>query len=83
MRLFFTLAGLVSVFTFSWWMTMFFVVALAVPYRAWEAIVIGMLLDLVWLPSGALVHQLPLCTLASIIIVWVLEPLRSEFLAAR
>ena len=83
MRLFLALLGLVCVFVFSWWITMLIVVALAIAYRAWEAIFIGMLLDIVWLPSGALVHQLPLCTLLSIVIVWALEPLRSEFLAMR
>ena len=83
MRLFLALAGFISIFAFAWWVTMLFVVALAVPYRAWEAILIGVLLDIVWLPSGVLVHEFPLGTLASIIIVWILEPLRSEFLAAR
>jgi len=83
MRLFLALAGFVSVFAFAWWVTMLFVVALAVPYRAWEAILIGVLLDIVWLPTGAFTHPFPFCTLASIVIVWILEPLRSEFLAAR
>ena len=53
---------------------------LALRFRAWEAIALGAFVDFMWQPAGSLIVHMPLFTLASIAIVWVLEPLRSEFL---
>ena len=49
-------------------------------FRAWEAVLLGVFTDLMWLPAGSLLINPPLFTMGSIIIVWMLEPLRSEFL---
>jgi hypothetical protein len=51
---------------------------LAVRFRAWEVLAVGALVDLLWLPAG--LTPLPLFTLAALILVWGLEPLRNEFL---
>lgn len=61
------------------WVPMLCIVLLAVRFRAAEAIAIGFFMDMLWLPS-AFPDALPLYTIASIIIVWGLEPLRLEFL---
>lgn len=52
-------------------------------FTAWETVAIGFFVDLVWFtPSSVegLIGSLPLFTLIGIVLVWGLEPLRSEFL---
>ncbi len=61
------------------WVPMLCVVVLALRFRAAEAVLIGFFMDMLWIPAG-LPAMLPLYTIASIIIVWGLEPLRLEFL---
>jgi len=56
---------------------------LALVYAAWEALLLGLLVDLLWLPSGSLFDPLPVFTFAALILVWGLEPLRSEYLIER
>jgi len=53
---------------------------LALCYRAPEVLAIGVLVDFLWLPVGDLFVALPLFTIAALVLVWGLEPLRSEFL---
>ena len=53
---------------------------LSVRYRAWEVIILGALLDLVWLPATYSWHALPLYTATALVLVWGLEPLRAQFL---
>ncbi len=72
--------GVISVFVFPVWVGIVCIIVLALRYRAWEAILIGALIDLTWLPSAGIIHPLPLFTILSIIIVWGLEPLRAQFL---
>lgn len=57
-------------------------VLLSLRFRAWEVPFLGLLIDFLWLPSGPLFSAIPLFTLAGLILVWGLEPLRNEFLAA-
>lgn len=63
------------------WVPLLMMGILAFRYAAWEALAIGLLVDLLWLPSGSLMHSLPLFTLAGLLLVWGLEPIRREFLA--
>ena len=79
-RIVIALFGTISVFILPSWVAVLCIIALALRYRAWEAILIGALIDLTWLPSGTIVHTLPLFTILSLIIVWGLEPLRMRFL---
>lgn len=46
-------------------------------WRAWEAMLLGLFIDFLWLPIGAT----PWFTVGAIIIVWLFEPIRSEFLS--
>jgi hypothetical protein len=53
---------------------------LCVRYRAWEVLFIGLLMDYLWLPSGSTFSMIPLATLIAIALVWLFEPLRTQFL---
>lgn len=77
-----TLTGLGVIAAIFWspWITAACIVALSFRYRSIEAIALGALLDMLWLPHDSLLTMLPLCTLTSLVIVWGLEPLRLEFL---
>jgi hypothetical protein len=55
-------------------------VALSVRYRAIEVLFMGMLIDLLWLPYDSALFSLPLFTVFAIVLVWILEPLRLEFM---
>lgn len=61
------------------WVPLLCIIALSLRFRALEAIGIGFFMDMLWLPT-AIPGSWPLFTIASIIIVWGLEPLRLEFL---
>ncbi len=63
------------------WVVFAFIIVLALRFRAAEAIVLGLLMDLTWLPAAAPFTVLPLCTLGAVAIVWLLEPVRIEFLS--
>lgn len=56
------------------------VVILAVRYRAWEAVMIGAVMDILWLPYDSLLYSVPWCTCTAALLVWGFEPLRREFL---
>lgn len=75
-----TLVGACAAIYLSPWIAAACIVLLAVRYRALEAIALGALLDFLWLPHDTTLTMFPLCTLASLVIVWGFEPLRMEFL---
>ena len=79
MRYALALAGFASALFAPPWLTLLLMGALAFRYPAWEVLFIGFFADMLWLPPGFL-HPLPVFTLAGIILVWGLEPLRKEFL---
>ena len=62
------------------WVPLVAMVLLALRYSAWEILGIGLLVDLLWRAAGVSFAHLPLFTLIALILVWGLEPLRSEFL---
>jgi hypothetical protein len=70
----------------SAWVPAICIVLLCVRFRAWEAILLGLFMDLLWLGPHesfqASFYGLPLFTIGAIIIVWAFEPLRREFLSA-
>lgn len=78
-RLAIAVIGFLSALIAPPWVPMICIVALSLRFRAAEAIAIGFFMDMLWLPAG-FPEALPLYTIASIIIVWGLEPLRLEFL---
>jgi len=65
------------------WILLLIMSFLAFRYPAWEVLLIGLLIDLLWLPSGPLTQSLPLFTIVALVLVWGFEPLRSEFLISR
>lgn len=72
--------GVCAAVFFYPWVTALCIVALAIRYRAIEAVGLGALLDFLWLPHDTLLTMVPLCTIVSLIVVWGFEPLRLEFL---
>ena len=62
------------------WCTLLIAIALCTRWRAWEVIAAGIFMDLYWLPTSISFHSLPLATIAAIIVVFALEPLRRQLL---
>ncbi|QQG37520.1 MAG: hypothetical protein HYS26_02680 [Candidatus Kaiserbacteria bacterium] len=77
-----TLAVLSAVFL-SPWLTLILMGLLAFGFRAWEVLLIGLSVDLLWLPAGDLLDPLPIGTLIALALVWGLEPLRSQYLMSQ
>lgn len=73
------LAGVGAALVAPPWVALVCIVVLALRYAAWEALFIGLMIDLAWLPIVSL-HQIPVYTLLAIVIVWGLGPVRSRFL---
>lgn len=71
-------AGFFSALFLSPWIPVLAIVLLALRFRAWEGILLGLFLDLLWLPLGGPFVSVPFYTIASVLIVWGLEPLRLE-----
>jgi hypothetical protein len=69
--------GFLGAIFWPWWIPAICIVLLSLRFRAWEAIALGVFMDLLWLPAGGW----PLFTLGAIAVVWIFEPLRSEFLS--
>ena len=68
--------GLVATILGPWWLPLVPIVLLSLRFQAWEAILIGLLMDFIWLPA----FHIPYYLLVSVIIVWLLEPMREELL---
>jgi len=77
MRTLIALLGFVSALFLHPLLTALCIFFLAFRYASWEAILLGCMTDLIWQPSSI---SFPYFTLAAILIVWVLGPLRSQFL---
>ncbi|MCR4325860.1 MAG: hypothetical protein NUV59_03585 [Patescibacteria group bacterium] len=79
-RVFVALAGLFGVLWGPWWLTAAAIVLLSARFRAWEALLLGLLTDLTWLPAVSLFQPVPFFTLGAIAVIWAFEPIRSKFL---
>ena len=75
----FVIGVLGAIFT-SPWVPLVVMGLLALRFRAPEVLAIGVFVDFMWLPFGSITVAIPLFTLAAIVLVWGLEPLRSKFL---
>jgi hypothetical protein len=62
------------------WLTALCILALALRYRSWEAVLLGLCVDFMWLPLGLSAFTFPYFTLGAVIFVWAFEPLRMQFL---
>lgn len=79
-RILIALIGFFGAIWLPWYVPAICIFLLALRFRAWEAIALGVFMDLLWLPPGSL-FGLPIFTIGAIVVVWVLEPLRSELLS--
>jgi hypothetical protein len=74
--------GLIGAVALPFWVPLASILILSLRWRAWEVIVIGFLMDLLWVPPGSFFHLRYLFTTVAIVTVWALEPLRKEFLVS-
>jgi len=81
LRVVIALIGFVAAIFWTWWIPAICILLLSLRFRAWEAVVLGVFMDMLWLSPDTGFHGLPLFTIYAIAIVWILEPIRSEFLA--
>lgn len=80
LRIVIAVIGFLGAIFMPWYVPAICIVLLAIRWRAWEAIVLGAFTDLLWLSPDTGWHGLPLFTIGAIVIVWLCEPLRGEFL---
>ena len=75
-------AGIAGALIVAPWVTLLVMIILALRYRAWEVLILGLLVDLLWFTPGSVegFTLLPLFTFAGLALVWGFEPLRREFL---
>ncbi len=74
--------GLFGILSGPWLLTPISIVLLSLRFRAWEALFLGLLMDLTFEPAGGFFHSIPLFTLGAILVVWVFEPLRKQLLVS-
>ncbi len=72
------LIGFGSILFAPWWVPVVCMVVLAIRYPAWEAPLIGLCIDLVWLSGGSV--SVPIFTIGAVLGVWLLTPLRNQLL---
>ena len=75
-RIFLSAFGIFAILFGPPWLLIVPMLLLAMRFRAWEAMVLGLLDDFMW---SATLH-VPLFLISSIVIVWAFEPLRKELL---
>ncbi len=81
-RIFLDILGIVGALFAPPWVPAVCIILLALRYPAWEVLVIGLLMDFLWLPAGSLIQPFPFFTVGALVLVWGLEPLRRQFLIA-
>ena len=81
LRIALALIGFLGALWFPWYVPAICIFLLALRFRAWEAIALGVFMDLLWFSPDSLFHGLPVFTIGAIVVVWAFEPLRSEFLS--
>ncbi len=78
-RFFLVIIALSGALFAPWWVPLLCMVFLTLRYASWEVPLIGLLIDLLWLPAEG--NALPLFTIIGITLVWIFMPLRKQFLA--
>lgn len=79
-RMLLVLCAFVSAVAAPPWVPFLFALVLALRFPAWEVIILGLCIDLAWLPVHVSTEGFPLATILGIFLVWVLEPVRRELL---
>ncbi|RJR13659.1 hypothetical protein C4585_01630 [Candidatus Parcubacteria bacterium] len=80
LRILGAVVGLVGVFIGSPWIVAIIMILLAVRFRAWEILVVGVMMDFIWLPADLSVGHLPFFTIGALLLLWGLESFRKEIL---
>lgn len=80
LRVLLAATGFIGAVTGPTWLPVLAVVLLALRFRAWEGILIGLTVDLLWQPSGWIIGSFPLYTFGAIVLIWALEPLRKKLI---
>ncbi len=62
------------------WVPFLCALLLTLRFPAWEVIVLGVFIDLAWLPMNVSLASFPLGTTIALVLVWGLEPVRRELL---
>lgn len=78
-RFLIALAGFLGVLFAPPYVPLICMLLLSLRFRAWETLLIGFFMDMVWLPHAPF-HAFPLYTCTAIVMVWALEPLRLQLL---
>ncbi len=79
-RIFIAILGLVGALCLPPYVPLICIALLSLRYAAWEAVIIGLCMDFLWLPHDGI--SIPFFTIASLVIVWGLQPLRNELMAS-
>lgn len=77
-RIAIALLGITSVLFAPWWVPLLCMIVLSLRYPAWEVPLIGLFMDLMWLPATG--FELPLFLIGGILLIWICAPLRSQFI---
>ncbi len=64
----------------AWWIPLVVMFVLALRYSAWEVPLLGLTVDLLFLPAVGFPYPVPFFTIFGLVVVWVFEPLRRQFL---
>lgn len=80
LRVFLVGAAFLSALAAPPWVPFLCALLLALRFPAWEVIVLGVFIDLAWLPVHVSTAGFPLATAIALILVWGLEPVRRELL---
>lgn len=82
-RIFLAAASFASVILAPWWVVFVCALLLCLRFQAWEVILVGIFMDLYWMPSSIYVtsfDSIPIATIISILLIFGLEPLRRQLL---
>ena len=70
--------GFISALTGPIWLPLLAMALLSLRWAAWEVLVLGAFVDMIWLPASPM--SIPFYTIAAIVLLWGLGPLRRLFL---
>lgn len=81
LRVLLAMEGFAAVLFAPWWAVLGCVFLLCLRFQAWEVMLIGIFMDLYWSPMSLGVPEtIPLATIACIVLLFGLEPLRRQLL---
>lgn len=77
-RIVLVLLALLGALFMPWWVPVLCMLVLSLRYEAWEVPLIGLWMDLLWLPGGHL--GIPYFTLFGLFVAWAATPIRRQLL---